>query len=58
MTSVFGTDIDDHIIKVDKVLQKLGEAGLKLKLEKCEMLQKEVTFLGHVVSARGYGLIP
>jgi hypothetical protein len=55
---VFGTDIDDHNNKVDKVLQKLDEAGLKLKPEKCEVLQKEVTFLGHVVSGEAVRLNP
>ena len=46
---VFGKDLDEHISRVNQVLQKLGDAGLKFKPTKCEMLQKEVIFLGHVV---------
>lgn len=36
-----------------KVLERIEAAGPKLKPEKCEMLQEEVVFLGHVVSGSG-----
>ncbi len=36
-----------------RVLQRLREAGLKLKPAKCHFLQKRVEFLGHVVSEDG-----
>jgi len=35
------------------VLTKLREAGLKLKPSKCSLLQKQVSFLGHVVYGEG-----
>jgi hypothetical protein len=31
----------------------MRDAGLKLKPQKCQLLQEEVTFLGHVVSKDG-----
>jgi hypothetical protein len=31
------------------VLERIVEAGLKLKPEKCEMLRSKVVFLGHVI---------
>lgn len=43
---VFGKDFEQHIQRVEEVLQKVRAAGLKLKPEKSHMLQKEVTFLG------------
>ena len=50
---VFGKDFDEHIARVEQVLERLRLAGLKLKPTKCEMLQTEVSFLGHVVSGVG-----
>lgn len=50
---VFGEDFDQHIQRVDEVLDRITKAGLKLKPSKCRLLQTEVVFLGHVVSAEG-----
>ena len=50
---VFSTDFDQHMERVETVLQRIKEAGLKLKPDKCHMLQEEVHFLGHVVSKDG-----
>ena len=47
---VFGKNFDEHISWVEEVLERIKAAGLKLKHEKCMMLQEEVIFLGHVVS--------
>lgn len=50
---VFGANFEEHLNRVKQVLERLKQAGLKLKPGKCELLQKEVTFLGHVVSGEG-----
>ncbi|MCG8032791.1 MAG: retroviral-like aspartic protease family protein, partial [Candidatus Thiodiazotropha taylori] len=50
---VFGKDIDQHMKRVEQVLHRIRQAGLKLKPEKSHLLQTEVTFLGHVVSSEG-----
>lgn len=42
-----------HMHRLIEVLQRLSDAGLKLKPEKCRLLQPEVVFLGHVVSGDG-----
>ena len=34
-------------------LTTLGEYGLKLKMFKCKLFQRKLTYLGHVVSAAG-----
>ena len=50
---VFGKHFDEHLIRIEEVLDRIRAAGLKLKPDKCMMLQEEVTFLGHVVSGEG-----
>ena len=50
---VFGTNFEEHLNRVEEVLDRLQVAGLKLKPEKCQLFQLEVDFLGHVVSADG-----
>ena len=47
---VFGKDLSQHIQRVEKVLGRFQEAGLKLKPDKSHLLQKSEGFLGHVVS--------
>jgi hypothetical protein len=39
--------------RLETVLDRMSKAGLKFKPEKCQLLRKEVTFLGHVVSEKG-----
>ena len=38
---------------LEKVLSRLSANGLKLKTKKCHLFQKEVQFLGHMVSKEG-----
>ena len=50
---VYGADFNQHMQRVEQVLQRISDAGLKLRPDKCHMLQTEVVFLGHVVSQEG-----
>jgi transposase InsO family protein/DNA-binding MarR family transcriptional regulator len=50
---VFAADFNQHIERVTQVFERMKQAGLKLKPEKCNMLQTEVVFLGHIVSKEG-----
>ena len=43
---------ENHIKKVKKILQKLEEYNLLLKLSKCKFLKKKVTFLEHVITIK------
>ncbi|MES9883969.1 MAG: reverse transcriptase family protein, partial [Sedimenticola sp.] len=43
----------EHLRRLDHVFTRLKAAGLKLKCSKCSLLQKEVGFLGHVVTEDG-----
>ena len=51
---VYSKSFDDHLADVDRVLQRLGEHGIKLNPEKCVWFKREVKFLGHVLSKDGY----
>jgi hypothetical protein len=50
---VFGRTFEEHLQRVEQVLERVQQAGLKLKPEKCQLLQTEVNFLGHVISEDG-----
>ena len=50
---VFGKTRSEHDAALDKCLQRLSEAGLKLNKKKCRFLQEEVSFFGHVYSKDG-----
>ena len=50
---IYGSNFDEHMSRLDEVLTRIKEAGLKLKPEKCQLLQLFVNFLGHTISAEG-----
>ncbi|CAH8594109.1 unnamed protein product [Dicrocoelium dendriticum] len=50
---VQGRSLEEHLANLDKVLRSLSDAGLKLRPQKCQLLKKEVTFLGHVITPEG-----
>ena len=50
---VLGKTFEDMIDNLDKVLEKLHDAGLKLKPRKCQLFKPEVEFLGHIISCEG-----
>ena len=50
---VLGSTKMENLERLSEVLQRLKEAGLKLKPSKCHLLCDEVVFLGHVVAADG-----
>lgn len=50
---VFGTTLDECINNVRLVFQRVRDAGLKLKPDKCSFFRPETLYLGHVVSAEG-----
>ena len=45
--------MEEHLVHLRTVLQRLAEAGLKLKPEKCHFVRQEVEFLGHVITPKG-----
>lgn len=55
---VFSSTVDEHRSRLDLVLGRLQQEGLKVKLEKCQFFQHQVQCLGHVVSAAGVATDP
>jgi len=55
---LFSRTVDEHLERLVRVLGRLRSAGLKLKPEKCSLLQRSVSFLGHVVSGEGIATDP
>ena len=47
-----------HLERLDKILTRLAQHGLKIKREKCSFLQKAVSYLGYVVSCNGISTDP
>ncbi len=45
--------LDSHVQKLSLVFQKLTQAGLKVKLTKCQFLKSRIEFLGHLVDGDG-----
>ena len=55
---IFSESMEQHIDRLEEVLARLQQAGLKLKPRKCELLKSSVKYLGHVVSADGVATDP
>lgn len=50
---VFSTSLQEHIINLEKVFQKLRESNFKIQLDKSEFLKLETAYLGHIISKDG-----
>ena len=55
---IHSVDLESHLERVKSFLEWLRIAKLKLKVSKCQLLQREVHCLGHVVSEAGIGMNP
>lgn len=55
---VMSADLQGHISRLTEVLERLKQAGLKLKPSKCTLMQTQVKYLGHVVSSTGVATDP
>ena len=50
---MFSWTIEEHLVQLQRVLEVYHQFGMKLKLSKCNVLQTEVEYLGHLVSEEG-----
>ena len=50
---VMGRTFDKHLKNLGEVLQRITMAGLKLSGKKCALFQRQVKYLGHLVTANG-----
>ena len=50
---VSGRTKEEHLVTLEKVLDRLEDAGLKARADKCKFLVPKVEYLGHVVNKDG-----
>lgn len=50
---VFSTSLQEHMINLRLVFQRLRRYNLKVQVDKCNFLKKETQFLGHTITANG-----
>jgi hypothetical protein len=55
---IYSRDMEEHVLQVKQVFQKLKDHQLKLKLSKCRFAQTTLEFLGHLISAKGIATDP
>ena len=54
----FSRTEEEHLERLERLLIRLKEANLKLKPSKCCLLQKQILFLGYIVSEEGIATDP
>ena len=50
---ILGRSFEDHMKNMEQVLSRFRDFKLKLKPSKCELLKRDIIFLGHNVSREG-----
>ncbi len=50
---VHGKDMDEHDRRLEEVLKKIEESGLKLNMKKCHLRKSRILYFGHIVSKDG-----
>ncbi len=55
---VSGKTFEDQIKHLEQVFQRLRNASLKLSPDKCQLLQQQVKYLGHIISHMGVSTDP
>ena len=53
---IYSRTLEEHIEHVRKILKKLLEHGLYVKLEKCQFHVQEIEFLGYILSPEGVSI--
>jgi len=55
---IYARSLQEHVIKLERLMQRLRNANLKLQPNKCEFLRKEVAYLEHIIGSDGVRLDP
>ena len=51
--AIFSPSLDQHLVDLGKVFERLTSVNLKINLDKCNFVKSEVKVLGHLVSKQG-----
>ena len=54
----YSESLEDHLVHLRKVLQRLREHQLFVKLKKCSFPQSEIEFVGFIVGRKGIRPVP
>lgn len=46
---VFSSSVVEHLTRLEVVLSRPKQEGLKVKLEKCDFFKRQVQYLGHII---------
>ena len=55
---IASNSLEEHFEKLRRVLQRLRDSNLKIKLSKCNFLKKEIKYLGHAICKDGVQVNP
>lgn len=55
---LYGDTLDQHNERLIEVLSRLKKNNLKVQIDKCEFLRKEVSYLGHIITENGVRMDP
>lgn len=50
---IHAVTVEENLVRLEHVFERLHKAGLKLKPSKCNFLRRRMRFLGHVISENG-----
>lgn len=50
---IYGATLTEHDQRLEKAIQRIETAGLKLNREKCSIRQRQLRFLGHLIDKDG-----
>ena len=55
---IFSKTEEEHLQHLEEIFVRLRKFGLKMKCEKCSFFKKHIQYLGHLVSEKGFELLP
>ena len=55
---ILAPTMEIHLERMKNVFDRIRQAKLKLRPDKCHLLQKGIKFLGHIISERGIAMDP
>ncbi len=55
---VFSKTFDNHLRDVGLVIDRIIDSNMQLKASKCHFFQRNLIYLGHLISVEGFGPDP
>ena len=55
---IFSKTEEEHLQHLEEIFVRLCKFGLKMKREKCSFFKKHIQYLGHLLSEKGFELLP